>query len=188
MRRIIVTESITLDGVVEAPGGNETAHPNRGWQSPFRHPDTGKYKVEELAAADALLLGKNTYEQFVRFWGGQTGAGFADPINRLPKYVVSSSLQRVEWNNSHILREVAKDVGALKNTDGGTILVYGSATLAKALLHHDLVDEVRLLLCPVSVGGGLRLFDDGRELQKFRLKHSRAFENGVVLLEYQPIG
>jgi dihydrofolate reductase len=187
MRKIIVTQFITLDGVVEAPGANETPHPHGGWQSNFRHPEGGKYKVDELAGVDALLLGKTTYENFAAYWPGQTGAGFADPINRLPKYVVSRSLQKVEWKNSHILRDLANDVVALKNSDGGDILVYGSATLAKALMHHDLVDELRLLLCPVSIGGGLRLFDDNRELKKFGLKYSRALDNGVLILEYQPI-
>ena len=186
MRKIIVTEFISLDGVVEAPGGNETAHPNGGWQSKYGHPETGKYKVEELAGVDALLLGKVTYETFAGYWPTQTGPAFADPINRLPKYVVSRSLQNAEWNNSHILRDVAKDVAALKKTEGGDILVYGSATVVKALLHHDLVDELHLLLYPVSVGGGLRLFDDSRELKKFALKQSRVFDNGVILLEYQP--
>jgi dihydrofolate reductase len=187
MRKIIITEFITLDGVVEAPGGNETPHPHGGWQSKYGNPEAGTYKVDELASVDALLLGKTTYETFAAYWPGQTGPAFADPINRLPKYVVSRTLQKAEWNNSHILRDVAKDVAELKKTEGGNILVYGSATLAKALLHHDLVDELHLLLYPVSVGGGLRLFDDGRELKKFGLKHSRAFDNGVLVLEYQPI-
>ena len=187
MRKIIVTEFITLDGVVEAPGGNETPHPHGGWMSAYGTPETGKYKVDELAGVDALLLGKTTYENFAAYWPGQTGAGFADPINRMPKYVVSRSLQKVEWNNSHILRDVAGDVAALKKTDGGDILVYGSATLVKALLHHDLIDELRLMVCPVSIGGGLRLFDENRGLKKFRLKHSRTTDNGVVILEYQPI-
>jgi dihydrofolate reductase len=94
-------------------------------------------------------------------------------------------LQKADWNNSHILRDVAADIAALKNSDGGDILVYGSATLAKSLLHHDLVDELHLLMYPVVIGGGLRLFDDKRELKNFGLKHSRAFDNGVLLLEYQ---
>ena len=187
MRKIIVTEFITLDGVVESPGGNETPHPHGGWQFKYNHPETGKYKVDELAAVDALLLGKNTYELFATYWPGRTGAEFADSINRLPKYVVSRSLEKAEWNNSHILRDVAKDVAALKKTDGGDILVYGSAMLAKALLHHDLIDELHLLVYPLSIGGGLKLFEDNRELKKFGLKHSRAFDNGVLLLEYQPI-
>ena len=188
MRKIIVSEFITLDGVIEAPGGNETPHPHGGWQFKYGSPETGKYKIDELSSVDALLLGKTTYEGFAAYWPGQTGAGFADPINRMPKYVVSRTLQKVEWNNSHILRDVAKDVAALKKSDGGDILVYGSAALVKALLHHDLIDELRLMVHPLSIGGGLRLFDDNRELKKFGLKHSRATDNGVLILEYQPIG
>ena len=187
MRKIIVTEFITLDGVIEAPGGNETPHPHGGWQFKYSSPETGKYKIDELANVDALLLGKNTYDLFAGFWPNQTGGEFADPINQLPKYIVSRSLQKVEWNNSHILRDVAGDVAALKKSDGGDILVYGSATLVKALLHHDLIDELRLMVYPLSIGGGLRLFDDTRELKKFRLKHSRTTDNGVLILEYQPI-
>ena len=188
MRKIIVTEFITLDGVIEAPGGNETDHPHGGWQFKYSSPETGKYKIDELSSVDTLLLGKTTYETFAAYWPGQTGPGFADPINRMPKYVVSRSLQKAEWNNCHILRDVAKDVAALKKSDGGDILVYGSATLVKALLHHDLIDELRLMVYPVSIGGGLRLFDDGRELKKFGLKHSRATDNGILILEYEPIG
>ncbi len=187
MRKIIVTEFITLDGVVEAAGGNETPHPHGGWQFKYNHPEAGKYKVDELASVDALLLGRNTYELFAGYWPSQAGAEFADPINQHPKYVVSTSLQKAAWNNSNILRDVAKDVAALKETLGGNILVYGSATLVKALLHHNLVDELHLLLYPVSIGGGLRIFDDNRELKKFEIKHSRAFDNGVILLEYLPV-
>ena len=186
MRKIIVTEFITLDGVVEAPGGNETPHPHGGWQFQYSSPEGGKYKVDELASVDTLLLGRTTYENFAAYWPGQTGV-FADPINRMPKYVVSRSLPKVEWNNSHIFRDVAKDVAALKKADGGDILVYGSATLVKALLHHDLIDELRLMVYPLSIGGGLRLFDDNRELKKFGLKHSRVTDNGILILEYQPI-
>ena len=187
MRKIIVTEFITLDGVVEAPGGNETPHPHAGWMSKYGSPESGKYKIDELASVDALLLGKTTYEGFAAFWPSQSDAGFGEPINRLPKYVVSQSLQKAAWNNSHILRDVAKDVAALKQSDGGNILVYGSATLVKALLHHDLIDELRLMLFPLTVGGGLKLFDDNLELKKFGLKHSQAFDNGVLVLEYQPV-
>jgi dihydrofolate reductase len=187
MRKIIVTEFITLDGVIEAPGGDETSHPNGGWQREYMQPETGQYKVDELASVDALLLGRITYDQFAGYWPKQSDEGFGKPINRMPKYVVSRSLQKAEWNNSQILRDVAKDVAALKKTDGGNILVYGSATLVKALLHYDLVDELRLLLYPVTVGGGVRLFDDGRELKKFELKQSRATDKGVILLEYRPV-
>lgn len=188
MRRIIVTEFITLDGVVEAPGGNETPHPHAGWQSHYRAPEGGKYKVDELASASALLLGKTTYEQFAGYWPTQSGDGFPDRMNQLPKYVVSRTLQKAAWNNSQILRDVATDVAALKKTEGGDILVYGSASLVKSLLHHDLVDELRLMLYPVSVGGGLKLFDDDQELKKFEFKQSRVIGNGVVILEYRMSG
>ena len=185
MRKIIVTEFITLDGVVEAPGGDETAHPHGGWQTKYRHPESGQYKVDELASVDALLLGKTTYEVFAAYWPSQTSNPFGDGMNQLPKDVVSRRLQKAEWNNSHILRDVAKDIAELKKSDGGDILVYGSATLVKALFHHDLVDELHLQLYPVSVGGGLRLFDDNRALKRMELKQSRAFDNGVVILEYR---
>jgi dihydrofolate reductase len=187
MRKIIVTEFITLDGVVEAPGGNETPHPHGGWQFKYNSPEGGKYKMDELSGVDTLLLGKTTYEGFAAYWPGQTG-GFADPINKMPKYVVSRSLQEAAWNNSHILSDVAKDIPALKKSDGGDILVYGSATLVKALLHHDLIDELRLMVFPLSIGGGLRLFDDNRKLKKFGLKQSRVIDDGVLILEYLPIG
>lgn len=186
MRRIIVTEFITLDGVIEAPGGNETPHPHAGWQFAYDSAEAGQYKIDELSKVDALLLGKTTYEGFAAYWPGQTGK-FADPINSLPKYVVSRSLKSADWNNSHILRDVAKAVETLKQSDGGDILVYGSATLVKALLHHDLIDELRLMVYPLAIGGGLRLFDDNRELKKFVLKHSRATAEGILILEYQPI-
>ncbi len=186
MRKIIVTEFITLDGIIEAPGGKETDHPHGGWQVGYGSPEARKYKIDELSSVDSLLLGKTTFEAFAAYWPGQTGA-FADPINRMPKYIVSQSLQKTEWNNCHILRDVAKDVASLKNSGAGDILVYGSATLAKALLQHDLIDELRLMVHPLSVGGGLRLFDDNRELKKFGLKHSRVFDNGVLMLEYQTL-
>lgn len=188
MRKIIVTEFITLDGVVEAPGGDETSHPHGGWQTGYRHPETGKYKFDELNSVDTLLLGRKTYDQFAAYWPTQNDSNpFAGSINQYAKYVVSTSLEKAGWNNTHILRDVAKDVAPLKETEGGDILVYGSATLAKSLLHHNLVDELRLMVYPVIVGGGLRLFDDEREMKKFQLKQSRAIETGVLILEYQPV-
>lgn len=187
MRKIIVTEFITLDGVVEAPGGNETPHPHGGWQAKYSSPEGGKYKMEELLNVDSLLLGRKTYEQFANYWPTQTGNVFGDSMNQYPKYVVSTSLQKAEWNNSYILRDVAKEVAELKNADGGSILIYGSATLVKSLLHHDLIDELRLMVIPVSVGGGLKFFDDNLELKKFGLISSQVMENGVIIVHYEPI-
>jgi dihydrofolate reductase len=187
MRKIIVTEFITIDGVIEAPGGNETPHPHAGWQFTYDSAEAGKYKIDELSKVAALLLGKTTYEGFAAYWPGQTGNAFADPINSLPKYVVSRSLKSAEWNNSHILRDVEIEVANLKQSDGGDILVYGSANLVKALLHHDLIDELRLMVYPLAIGGGLRLFDDNGELKNFVLKYSRATAEGILILEYQAI-
>lgn len=185
MRKIIVSEFITLDGVIEAPGGNETNHPHGGWQFQYRDAGAGQYKIDELNSVDAILLGRKTFDQFSAYWPTQTGA-FGDPINKYAKYVVSSTLQKADWNNSHILRDVAKDVAALKQTNGGDILVYGSGTLVKSLLENNLVDELRLMLFPIAIGGGLRIFNDKRGLNKFKLKNSRAFDNGVLMLEYVP--
>jgi dihydrofolate reductase len=186
MRKIIVTEFISLDGVIEAPGGNETPHPHGGWQAKYDSLAIGNYKVDELARVDTLLLGKRTYENFAAYWPNQTGEAFGDPINRMPKYVVSDSLQSVQWNNSHILRNLAGDVTALKASEGGDILVYGSATLVKGLLHHNLIDELRLIVYPIAVGGGIRLFDDNLELKKFELKHFQVVDKGILILEYFP--
>lgn len=186
MRKIIVTEFITLDGVVEAPGGDETNHIHGGWNNKYNHPEAGQYKVDELASVDALLLGKNTYVQFSKYWRTQSGGGFADKINQMPKYIATTSLGHVSWNNCHIIKELVSEVKALKNSEGGNILVYGSATLVRSLLHHNLVDELRLMVHPISIGGGLRIFDDNRELKAFTLTHSRILDNGIIILEYQP--
>ncbi|RYY55526.1 MAG: dihydrofolate reductase [Chitinophagaceae bacterium] len=186
MRKIIVTEFITLDGVVEAPGGNETDHPHRGWNFWYDDDKAGQYKVDELNSVDALMLGRNTYDKFAAFWPTQTDGDFAARINQLPKYIVSHGLEKAEWNNCSIVRDITTEIPDLKKTNGGDILVYGSGTLVKSLLHHNLVDEFRLMLHPVVIGGGQRLFDDKRELRKFHLKNSIVFDSGLIMLEYVP--
>lgn len=187
MRKLIVTEFITLDGVIEAPGGNETNHSHKGWMSNYNTPETGKYKIDELASVSTLLLGRVTYDMFATFWPTQTDEVWGKPMNAIPKYIVSNSLKKTDWNNSQILSNVPDDIARLKNSEGGNILVYGSATLAKSLLEHKLVDEMHLMMFPISIGGGLRLFDDSRNLNKFTLKQSRSLANGVLILEYQPV-
>lgn len=187
MRKLIVTEFITLDGVVEAPGGNETDHPHGGWQAMYGSDEAGRYKMDELSTVSSFLLGRKTYDQFASYWPTQTQGIFAERLNGLPKHILSSHLKDTTWNNCHILRSM-EEVAELKRSEGGDILVYGSATLVKSLLHHDLIDELRLMVYPLSVGGGLRIFDDGREMKKFRLKNAKAFDNGVLILEYLPIG
>ena len=184
MRKIIVTEFMTLDGVIEAPGGEPT-HPHAAWSFDFGSPGYYEYKVAELFGVEALLLGKKTYEGFAAAWPGRTDeAGYADRINKMPKYVVSTTLQQADWSPTHILRDVAKDVGALKQTGEGDILVFGSGSLVKGLLQHQLVDELRLMIHPVTIGGGLGIFPQGREKQRWSLKQSKEIDNGVLILEY----
>lgn len=174
--KIVVTQFITLDGVIEAP--NE-------WSFPYWNDNIAKLKLDELMAADAHLLGRVTYEGFAAAWPGRTDeAGFADRMNNLPKYVVSTTLEKAEWNNSTILKtDVAAQIAELKKQPGGDMLVAGSATLVETLIAHDLVDEYHLLTYPIVVGKGKRLFKDGSKT-KLKLIETRPFDSGVVLLRY----
>jgi len=176
--KIVVTEFITLDGVVEAP--NE-------WSFPYWNDGIAKLKLDELMAADAQLLGRVTYDGFAAAWPGRTDeAGFADRMNNMPKYVVSTTLEKADWNNSTIIKtDVPAQIAELKKQPGGDILVAGSATLIDTLIAHDLVDEYHLLTYPIVVGKGKRLFKDGSKT-KLKLIESRSFDSGVVLLRYAP--
>jgi dihydrofolate reductase len=159
MRRIVVSEFVTLDGVMEDPGGAE-AFDRGGWAFQFeRGPDGDKFKLDEVLEADALLLGRKTYEGFAKAWPTVTDeVGFAEKMNSMPKYVVSSTLESADWNNSTVINgDVAKEVAKLD----GNILVAGSAQLVQTLMDHDLVDEYRLMIYPVLLGSGKRLFKDG---------------------------
>ena len=176
--KIVVTQFITLDGVIEAP--NE-------WSFPYWNDDIAKLKLDELMAADAHLLGRVTYEGFAAAWPDRTDeAGFADRMNNLPKYVVSTTLEKAEWNNSTILKtDVVAQIAELKKQPGGDMLVAGSATLVETLIAHDLVDEYHLLTYPIVVGKGKRLFKDGSHT-KLKLIETKPYDSGVVLLRYQP--
>jgi dihydrofolate reductase len=188
MRKLFVSEFVSIDGVMEAPGG-EPGYKHAGWTMAFPFTaEQGKYKVDEVMEADALLLGRVTYEGFAGAWPGQTDeAGFADKMNSMPKHVVTSTLtEPLEWNNSSVLEgDLMKAVTALKQEDGGPILVAGSRTLVHALLEHDLVDEYRLMVFPVVLGSGRRLFpDDAAEKTTLKLVDSKTFEHGVAVLTY----
>lgn len=175
MARLIVTEFLTLDGVYEE------ATP---WQRNYA-PDDGPFKRAELFESEALLLGRVTYEGFARYWPNATG-DFAERMNSLPKYVVSSTLQEANWNNSTIISgDVPAGIGRLKEQIGGTILVYGSGTLAQTLLRHGLVDELRLMVFPMVLGQGKRLFAGGDRLP-LQLASTRDLGDGVLLLTYTP--
>ena len=188
MGRIVVTEFMSLDGVVEDPGGAE-AFKYGGWSFEFERGDDGdKFKLDEALDADALLLGRVTYEGFAEAWPSREGV-FADKFNTMPKYVVSSTLTEAEWNNSTVLDgDVVEQVSKLKQEQDGEIVVHGSARLVQTLLDHDLVDELRLMVFPVVLGAGKRLFGDTADKKGLRLADSRTVGDGVAILIYEPSG
>jgi dihydrofolate reductase len=181
MRRIVVSEFITVDGVIEDPGGQHGGI--GGWAFQFdRGPEGDAFKLEEVRSADALLLGRETYEGFAAAWPSRTDSvGFAEKMNSMPKYVVSNSLERAEWNNSSIISgDVVQQISELE----GEILVNGSAQLVETLIEHDLVDEYRLMVFPVVLGQGKRLFGDAGARANLRLTDSlRAGECFVLTYE-----
>jgi dihydrofolate reductase len=186
MGRIVVTEFISLDGVIEAPGGGED-YAHGGWTFEFeRGADGDRFKLEELVEAEAQLLGRRTYEGFAAAWPRMTDeAGFAEKMNGMPKYVVSSTLEEAEWNNSTILSgDFAAEVGRLKQEVDGVILVAGSAQLVQGLIEHDLVDELRLMVFPIVLGSGKRLFGPSAEKKTLKLSDSRTVGEGVTILTY----
>jgi dihydrofolate reductase len=186
MGRIVVTEFVSLDGVVEDPGGSEDFEYG-GWSFEFSRGDEGdKFKLDEALGADALLLGRVTYEGFAEAWPQRDGE-FADKFNSMPKYVVSSTLREPEWNNSTVLEgDVGQAVAELRDKHDGDIVVHGSARLVQALLERDLVDELRLMVFPVVLGRGKRLFGDTSDKKPLRLSDSRTVGDGVSILIYEP--
>jgi dihydrofolate reductase len=182
---LAVTEFISLDGVVEDPGGSEDFKYS-GWTFEIdRGDDGGAFKLEETMKSDALLLGRVTYEGFAEAWPSREGA-FAEKFNTMPKYVVSSTLKQADWNNSTVLDgDVVEAVSKLKAETEGDIVVHGSIQLAQTLLEHDLVDELRLMLFPVVLGQGKRLFGETSDKKTLELAESRAVGDGVVILIYR---
>ena len=188
MGRVVVTEFISLDGVIEAPGGGE-GFKHDGWSFEISRDDEGdKFKLDETMSSDALLLGRRTYEGFAAAWPSRDGE-FADKFNTMPKYVVSSTLSEPEWNNSTVLNgDVAEEVRKLKEERDGDIVVHGSAQLVRALLDQDLVDELRLMVFPVVLGTGKRLFGETSDKKPLRLVDSKLVGDGVAILVYAPAG
>jgi dihydrofolate reductase len=186
MGRIVVTEFVSLDGVIEDPGGAE-GFKYGGWSFEVSRGDEGdKFKLDETHSSDALLLGRVTYEGFAAAWPSRDGE-FADKFNTMPKYVVSSTLENPEWNNSTVLKgDVAEEVGKLKQAHEGDIVVHGSARLVQTLLERDLVDELRLMVYPVVLGSGKRLFGETSNKKPLRLADSKTVGDGVVILVFEP--
>ncbi len=185
MSRLVVSEFVTLDGVMEDPGGSENTQ-RGGWAFRFeRGPEGDRFKLDELREAGALLLGRNTYETFADAWPSRTGE-MADRMNGLPKYVVSTTLDVPDWNNSTPIKSnVEEEVSRLKAMPGQDILVYGSAQLVNTLMQHDLVDEYRLMVYPVILGTGKRLFNDGEPQQALGLVEAKPVGSGILILVYQ---
>jgi dihydrofolate reductase len=186
MGKIIVTEFVSLDGVMEDPGGSESFK-HGGWSFEISRGDEGdKFKLDEAMSADALLLGRATYEGFAEAWPTREGE-FADKFNTMPKYVVSSTLEDPAWSNSTVLKgDLAEEVAKLKQAHDGDVVVHGSAQLAQALLERDLVDELRLMVFPVVLGTGKRLFGDTSDKKALRLVDSKVVGDGVTILTYEP--
>jgi dihydrofolate reductase len=188
MGKIVVTEFISLDGVIEDPGGSED-YRHGGWTFEIDRGEEGdKFKLDELVEAEAQLLGRVTYEGFAAAWPTmEDGAGFAEKMNAMPKYVVSSTLQEASWENTTVLSgELADEVARLHREVDGVILVAGSAQLVQGLLARDLVDELRLMVFPVLLGEGKRLFGDVSEKKPLRLTDSKTLGEGIALLTYEP--
>jgi dihydrofolate reductase len=188
MARIVVTEFVSLDGVMEDPGGAEDFKYG-GWTFEIDRGDDGnKFKLDEAMGADALLLGRVTYEGFAEAWPSRDGE-FADKFNNMPKYVVSSTLEDPEWTNSTVLKgDLSEEVSKLRQGPDGDIVVHGSAQLVQALVENDLVDELRLMVFPVVLGSGKRLFGETTGKKPLRLSDSKMVGDGVAILVYEPAG
>ncbi len=188
MRQLVVSEFVTLDGVMEDPGGAEKFE-RGGWAFQFeRGPEGDKFKFDEIMASDALLLGRITYEEFAAAWPSRTGA-FADKMNSMPKYAVSTTLEHAIWNNSTLIKShIVEEISKLKAMPGQDILVAGSAQLVRILMQHELVDEYRLMVFPVVLGKGKRLFNVGSDRHALRLVEAKPVGSGVLILTYHPEG
>jgi len=187
--KVVVSEFVSLDGVMEDPGGAE-GYKHGGWSFKFkRGPEGDKFKVDELGAAGALLLGRVTYEGFAQAWPSiKDPDGFADKMNGIRKFVVSNTLKDSDatWNNTTIIRgDVAAEVARLKAQQGGDLLVFGSARLAQGLAEHGLVDDYRLMVYPVILGSGKRLFADAGKMAALELIESKPAGDGIVMLTYR---
>jgi dihydrofolate reductase len=182
--RIVVTEFVSLDGVMEAPGGEDFKY--KGWSFEFDRGEEGnQFKLDETVESEALLLGRVTYEGFAAAWPSREGE-FADKFNSMPKYVVSSTLEDPEWNNTTVLKgDVTEEVSKLRQGQDGDIYVHGSCQLAQTLIEHDLVDELHLMVFPVVLGTGKRLFGETSDKKPLRLADSKTVGDGVAILVYE---
>ena len=186
MGRIVATEFVSLDGVIEDPGGSEDFE-HGGWSFEISRGEEGdRFKLDETMGSDALLLGRVTYEGFAEAWPSRDGE-FADKFNNMPKYVVSSTLEDPDWTNSTVIEgdDLSEAVARIKDGHDGDVVVHGSAQLVQALLANDLLDELRLMVFPVVLGSGKRLWGESSDKTRLKLVDSRPVgDEGVVVLTY----
>ena len=193
MRKLVVGTFLTLDGVMQAPGDpqedTEGGFTHGGWQMPYFDDDAGKIMDKNVAATEALVLGRKTYQIFAAYWPtAPADDAFAKKFNSIPKYVVSTTLNKAEWNNSTLIkRNIAEEIARLKQQPGSGILsVTGSGKLAQTLMKHNLVDEYELWIHPLVLGSGKRLFEDGVVPSNLKLVNARQTGSGISVLTYQP--
>jgi dihydrofolate reductase len=186
MRKLSVSTLLTLDGVLQDPGGfGETE--NGGWAGPYFDEEAGRIAYEHLLAADMFLAGRVTYELFKEHWTSVHDNEYAARLNDMPTLVASTTLtEPLEWNATLIQGDVPTEIARLKEQDGGDIIMYGSATLLRTLMEHDLVDELSVWVHPVVLGSGKRLFADGMDRVHLELVDSTTLGTGVVIMTYRP--
>lgn len=187
-RKIIATNYVSLDGVIEDPVGMENSGLGN-WTGPFtRGPDGDKFKLDELLESDAMIYGRRTYDGFAAVWPTlDDPQGFAKRINALPKYIASHTITTPAWNNTTLLsKDLIGDIRKLKAEPGSNILIYGSVSIAHALMPHGLIDQFTLMVYPVVLGGGKRLFPEGRS-SRMQFEETRQFGDGIVLLKYTAV-
>jgi len=193
MRKLIVTTFVTLDGVMQAPGGPEEDYAggftSGGWSVNYWDDMLGQFMDEAMAKPNELLLGRKTYEIFAAYWPYAKDVPGADQLNSAKKYVASRTLKKVDWNNSTLIKgDVVQEIRKLKEQDGPDLLVHGSNNLIQTLLKHNLIDEMRIMIFPVVIGNGKRLFDQGTIPSGLKLIDSKTSSTGVIMAIYEPGG
>jgi dihydrofolate reductase len=181
MRKVVAVEFVSLDGVMESP---------EEWAFSYSNDEMEEANASGMAASDAMLLGRVTYEQMAAYWSNQSdGAPMVDYLNSVPKFVVSTTLDTLEWQNSTLIEgDVAEEIATLKQQPGKDIAILGSGILVRSLLQENLLDELRFIIHPIVLGSGKRLFEDGGDRKALELAHSKTFSTGVLYLTYQPAG